>query len=238
MIYLLGKDPVQKDRRNLQIKNYLPTKLPPTPKEVTWYKIKPSNLWGMDGNDKWRLCTVAASAHELDCMRACESGIKTRISDARVIALATKMGALNGYVMLNKLKYWRTTGMFDTKLEAFCSVPTKDQNLIKSSIYILGACDIGIRMPLAWQGKDVWDTGSGGSYKVGSWGGRDVPALGYDVDGVYVCSWGTIYLLTWNAFYTYVDEGYGLVLKVWLAKDGKTPSGFNHAQLIADAEAI
>ena len=243
MEYKLGKLPAEKDKRTLKLKDYLPKVLPPIPTECRWDRIKAPTAWGMDGNDRYGNCVIATAAHIIDCDRENEGSVnKRRISDKSVITLTHKMGAEDGYVVLERLKWWRNQGMFRTKIKAFTSVGP-DHDLIRSAINIFGHADIGLLMPRAWQGQNLWTTGGGSDYRKGSWGGHSVPLLGYyqdpTIDLVYaLCTWGEIVYITAAALDAYCDERYVSILPAWLAHDGKTPSGFNMKQLQADLEEL
>jgi hypothetical protein len=244
MDYKLGKLPAVKDKRTLKLKDYLPKKLPPIPAEVRWDKIKAPTAWGMDGNDRFGNCVICTAAHIVDCSRENEGAVnKRRISDASVISLTHTLGAEDGYVVLDRLKYWRNTGMWRTKIKAFTSVQAYDSDQVRSAINIFGHCDIGLQMPRAWQGQSLWNTGGGSDYRKGSWGGHSVPLFGYHQDPtlglVYsLCTWGEIIFITAEALAAYCDEAYVSILPAWYAKDGKTPSGFKWAELEADLEEL
>lgn len=238
---MLGKLPAKVDARTLKLVNYIPAVLPEIPQMVRWDKVKEMNAWGMDGNDQFGNCVIVTAAHIIDCARACESELMDRVSDVEAIALSTEMGALNGYYVLDRLKWWRRRGMFGSSIAAFVAL-TGDHDLIRSAINIFGHCDIGLSMPVAWQNGDVWDVGPGRAYEYGSWGGHSVPLLGYETRGgtifYYACTWGHIVLITKQAIDAYCDELYASILPEWLALDNVTPSGFDMAALLKDLEAI
>ena len=238
----LGKLAAKEDPRNLKFAHYLPKKLPASPDRVAWQKVKKADSWGMDGNDKYGNCVIVTAAHIIDCAKANDAKRMERISDKRVINLSTKMGALDGYVVLDRLKWWKNIGMFKTKIRAFTQVDVK-ANLVKAAIHIFGHCDIGIQMPRAWQGRMTWDTGVGWEYEKSSWGGHSVPILGYSTNPAgdtlfYLCSWGSIYVLTERALTRYCDEAYVSILPAWYNRDRLTPSGFKLKELEEDLKQI
>ncbi|MGB8276963.1 MAG: hypothetical protein WCF20_03380 [Methylovirgula sp.] len=57
--------------------------------------------------------------------------------------------------------------------------------------------------------------------------------VGYDARFVTFISWGRLMKMSWNFWWAYCDESYGLLSKDWIAK-GKAPSGFDAAALAAD----
>jgi hypothetical protein len=234
----LGKLPAAKDNRTLKLSDYLPKKLPVLPKTIRWDAVKANDNWGMDGNDKYGNCVIVTAAHIIDSAKANESANLDRISDARVIKVSTEVGALNGYVILDRLKIWRNSGMWRTKILGFTQVAKRNHDLIRSAIHIFGHCDIGIWMPVAWQHAASWDIGVGPAYRKGSWGGHSVPILGYEntPKGInyYICTWGKIIILTEAAVNSYVDEQYVSILPSWYEHDRRTPSGFRLKDLQAD----
>lgn len=238
---MLGKRPAMVDTRNLKLIKYLPPELPPVPPAVHWYDVKCANSWGMDGNDKYGNCVIVTAAHIIDCSRSNESLEDNRLSDEEVIKLSTEMGALDGYWVLERLKWWRQRGMWGTKITAFCDVDV-DHDLLRSAINIFGHADIGLSMPMAWESTDVWDTGNGWKFQKGSWGGHSVPLIGYETRGstiiYYLCTWGHIGIITSQAIDAYCDEAYVSILPEWYARDQITPSNFNLQQLQFDLAQI
>jgi hypothetical protein len=148
------------------------------------------------------------------------------------------MGALNGYNILDRLNYWRKNGMWGHALWAYAAVDLQQSDLVKFGINEFGALDIGVNLPNAWQDADTWDVGTGRSYIPGSWGGHSVPLIGYDAEYLYVCTWGSIVSMTWPALRVYCDEAYVAILPDWIAKDQKSPSGFDLPALHNDLFSI
>lgn len=238
MPLMLGKLPAKVDPRSLKLVNYLaPEAFQSLPETVRWDDVKPQDAWGMDGNDRLGNCVIATAAHIIDCANANEAGSDLRIPDAAVVQLSHEMGATAGYYVLDRLKHWRSKGMFDTKIKAFCRVSHLHQ-MIKAAIYIFGHADIGLNMPRAWENTEYWNSGRGSEYYAGSWGGHSVALLGYapgaDSRPLYfACTWGRIVTITAEAMEDYCDEIYVSLLPNWCI-DGSSPSGFNLVQLEED----
>jgi len=241
MAMMLGKNPPIVDDRTLRFVNYMPAVLPPPPESVRWDAIKGMSDWGMDGNDRYGNCVIVTAAHIIDAARANESAILDRISDTDVIALSNEMRALAGYYLLDRLKWWRNIGMFETKLHAFVAL-NSDHDIIRSAIHIFGHADVGLMMPSAWENSDVWDVGFGRAFKKGSWAGHSVPILGYEINGntlyYYACTWGKIVLITAQAMDLYCDELYTSIVPDWFSLDRITPSGFDLGALQRDLMAV
>jgi hypothetical protein len=162
----------------------------------------------------------------------------TRLTDAAVIELSRQMGALNGYNILDRLKDWRTAGMWNNYLWAFAAVDPDDTKTVKIAINSLGCLDIGINLPLAWKGADQWTKGGGPRYRPNSWGPHSVPLVGYDETHVYASSWGRVYPMTWEALTYYCDEAYGTIDPTWIARDATSPSGIDLAGILETLRAI
>jgi hypothetical protein len=232
----LGRLPSPYDARTLWLSDYVKPELPPQPDKRYWQL--PIKDWGVMGNDSYGNCVIVTAAHAILSWRANELADTQRLTDSAVIELSRQMGALNGYNILERLKYWRKIGMWSDKLWAFAAVVPADFDQIKIAINMFGLADIGVNMPNAWRGSDTWDTGNGASYRPGSWGGHSIPIVGYDPDFLYVASWGEIIRMTWAALSYYCDEAYALIDSNWLAKDAITPSGFDLPQLHADLQLV
>ena len=233
---MLGRLPSKPDPRTLRLAKYLLPEIPPPP-EIRRWDTKISD-WGTMGNDRYGNCVIVTAAHELLVWRANELDDTRRITDGAVIELSRDMGALDGFNILDRLKYWRKQGMWSNMLSAFAAVDPMNQRMIEHAVNLFGAADIGLNMPLAWQDDDVWDVGSGRRFKPGSWGGHSVPLVGYDKFMVYAVTWGTIQKISWNALSVYCDEAYALINSNWLAKDQITPVGLDFETLEVDLAAI
>lgn len=236
MAQMLGRLPVRRDYRNLQFAKYLLPTLPPLPDKRLWQT--PVSNWGVMGNDSYGNCVIVTTAHMLLAWRANELQDTRRITDAAVIDLSRTMGALNGYNILDRLLYWRKTGMFADRLWAFTEVTPAATEQVQQAINLFGCLDIGVNLPSAWQGSDEWDVGSGRAYRPGSWGGHSVPLVGYDASHVFAVTWGDVVPMTWEALAYYSDEAYACIDKNWLAGDAVSPAGFDLESLHADLKQV
>ncbi len=240
----LGCLPSRHDRRTLQLANYAPTSgkylalvLPPA--QCNYQKIKAATAWGADGNNQFGNCVIACAAHIIDSVTENESGAETpRIPDNLVVQLSRQMGALHGYNILDRLNWWRQRGMWGHQLQAFAAVALHNHPLAQFGINAFGALDIGVNLPLAWQGTATWECGTGRRFDPGSWGGHSVPILGYDATWLYACSWGGIIPMSYDAFDMYVSESYVDLLPEWFAKNNVSPSGLDVTALLSDLSQV
>jgi len=233
---LLGRLPSAKDPRTLYFLQYVDPKAAEPPDKRLWQL--PISDWGIMGNNQHGNCVIVTAAHAILAWRANELTDTRRITDSAVIELSRQMGALRGYNILARLKYWRKNGMWSNKLWAFAGIDPTDRLATRIAINSCGALDIGVNLPNAWRSADVWVDGTGRDYSPGSWGGHSVPLVGYDVNYVYAVSWGDIIPMTWPAMARYCDEAYALINPDWLAADSVAPSGLNLQLLHEHLQAI
>src|SRR6185295_3554411 len=87
----------------------------------------------------------------------------------------------------------------------------------------------------AWTQNDVWDVTNSGIV-----GGHDVTPIDYDSKGVYVASWGRIYLITWAAWTSrkWLDEYYASLAPLWYGNDQVAPCGLKVDELRTDLDKI
>lgn len=244
MEYQLGRLPSKQDTRTLKLADYLAPLLPRPPQAVNWYRALPENSWGVMGNARLGNCVICTAAHIIDAAEANESEDYLPIPDEVVIDLSYEMDATQGYTILERLKHWRKTGMFESQIEAFVQAPLHDTNLLKNIIYIFGHADIGVWMPSAWQDHPhFWDSGNSWLYRPGGWGGHSVCLVGYEPDEKYgtiykAVSWGRITDVTQAAIDDYVDEIWVSLLPSWYALDGIAPSELSLEKLREDLALV
>ncbi len=106
---LLGKLPARRDSRTLNLRDYIQRNFPDPPAARHWETG--ISDWGVMGNNTHGNCVIVTAAHMRLTWRMNELDDSRRISDREVIELSRTMGALNGYVILDRLKWWRKKGM-------------------------------------------------------------------------------------------------------------------------------
>lgn len=221
----LGRLPSAQDDRTLRLSTFRTPGVPPPPPQRLWQTPVP--IWGTMGNNQYGNCVICTAAHVLLSMRANESNDNRQITDNAVIELSREMGALDGYDILQRNKYWRNKGMWGNYLWAFATVNPANAPEVRSAVNDLGCLDIGLALPKAWQTAPVWDVGIGRSYIPGSWGLHSVPIVGYSLAYVYVVTWGAVQPITWPGLTKYSDEAYALLNPEWIARDAVSPSGYD-----------
>jgi hypothetical protein len=196
-------------------------------------------------------CTVAAVGHAIQIITGVDGTVVTP-TDAQILTMYEASGYKpgqpdtdQGWLVQSALRYWKNTGLAGHKIAGFVAIdPTNDIH-VDLAIEIFGFADIGIYLPLSAQSQNLlWSvpaTGIGGNGQPGSWGGHSVIVHKRCATPVYrrsVITWGMPeWHVTPNAWAAYVDECWTAYTLDWL-RNGKSPSGFNQAQLLADEHAL
>lgn len=243
----LGKQDPKVDPRTLMMADYITAALPPAPASYSF--ASRINPWGMMHNDTLGDCTCAAAGHMIMAWTTANTGHTVKVSDASIIHAYTavsgydpKTGANdNGAVELDVLNYWRKTGFAGHKVGAFAATTLKNNDHVKTAVYLFGGCYIGLALPVSAQNQDIWDAAPngdmGGNFAKGSWGGHAVCVVGYDDKGLTVVTWGALKQMTWAFWNEYCDESYAIISADFLTAN-KTPTGFDLVALQADLKAI
>lgn len=241
--FQFGKAPVRHDARNLKFANYKTGRLR-VPSSVPYHK---DIAWPMYKNDVYGTCSCAAAAHMIIDWTA-ENGQIIIPAEADVLAVYrhfTRPGKNNGCPMLDVLRYWRKHGIGKHKIEVFAQLHPRSVAEVKQAIYHFGSAYLGFELPkFLLNRKDAsrvsWAERPYGLNRDGAPDpdfGHCVCAVGYDAERVYVVSWGKIKAMTWQFYEDYMDEAY-VAFSPDLLKDGRSPSGFDKHQLLADLQAI
>ena len=243
----LGKAPVRRDARTFLFAKYFDsTKLPAIPPSLSW--AEKVSVWGMMLNDNVGDCTCAAAGHLIELWTA-NNGNETVPPDPIILGAYEVISGYDpntpandpGAVELDVLKYWRTTGIGQDKIQAFVGLDEKNTDHVRASVYLFGGCYIGLRLPNSAQTQDVWSVPPGGPTGdglPGSWGGHAVPIVAYDTSSATVVTWGQLKKMTWEFYTTYCDEAYALLSQDWSQPGRLTPAGFDFVGLQADLQAV
>lgn len=116
------------------------------------------------------------------------------------------------------------------------------QQQVMDTIYYFEECDIGLALPETSEAQDgeTWDVvKTRGTGAPGSRGGHCVGLMApYDDQMVTVDTWGLRMKATWRFLAEYMDEAKLVVGKFLVGDTGKTPLGFDFAQLMADKDEV
>lgn len=243
----LGKAPAVHDPRTLRLADYTAAVSRP-PREV--HRSHREYQWPMFANDRLGDCTCAAAAHMIEGWALETSRAPAAIKDDQVIAAYSAVSGYDplsgandgGAVMLDVLRYWRTSGIAGDRISAYVTVDQHNALHVKQAIYLFDSLYIGVALPISAQGQTggVWDVPVGGPVgngAPGSWGGHAIPVVSYDSQRLAVITWGAVQVMTWRFFGTYCDEAYA-VLSNDMLMGGKSPQGLNVGQLNADLAAL
>ena len=142
--------------------------------------------------------------------------------------------------MLTALKYWRKTGIAGHKIAAFISLKPGNQTELEQAIALFGNVYLGFALPLSAQNQERWEIDDGDPQAAvpGSWGGHCVPGVQYEPNLRTAVSWGGLLQFTANFYARYCDEAYAVLSQDWIEANGKSPSGFDLAQLQADLAEV
>ena len=216
--------------------HFEPSRAPAPPASTNWRAAAAVPLARMYCNDRLGCCVMAGKAHNLGVWSANDpdSGGTVEATDDEIESQYRSVCGPNdqGCVITDVLGYLMRTGFQASgqryRLDGYCAVDHTNQLLVKTLQAIGGAASIGINLPADWTRSDVWDVTSSKIL-----GGHDVSVLDFDATGVYVSSWGRIYLVTWRAFLStrWVREYYYQLSPLWYGPDEMAPSGFDAAQL-------
>lgn len=144
----------------------------------------------------------------------------------------------NGLVITDALDDMVQTGLLCAgtrrKIDGWAGV-AQTQDMIRACIAEFGSMRIGFNVPGEWMNSAsegfVWDTPRSYSFV----GGHDVRLAGYTTQGIIVCTWGLLGIMTWKAILDsrIVDELYVELSPNYYGPDNVSPSGFQMAALKA-----
>lgn len=241
----LGKTPGRAGAVKLKLKDYLDTSaLPTPPAQFGHEQTFAAKAWGMLGNDEYGDCVWAGAAHETMLWNK-EAAATVAFDSKHVLSDYSKVTGFNpddtnsdqGTDMQKAASYRRKTGVIDAhgkrhKVAAYLAITPGDIKEHLAALYLFGTVGIGIEFPGSAmdqfnQGK-IWDVVNGASIE----GGHYIPLVAMR-DYLVCVTWGQLQELTPTFFMTYNDESL-VYLSEEMLEAGKSPEGFNAAQLKAD----
>jgi hypothetical protein len=245
----LGKLPKKVDPRTLQFARYATVALTPAGQCHNGGAVKSI---GMLANDSLGDCAEAAAGHAEEVWSAREAG-QVALTDAQAIAMYSAVTGYNpddpnsdqGTVLLDLLNDWCKTSYYVSAISAYVEIDATDVRQHQLAIDLFGVSYIGVELPnsvLPNNGVIVpWtvDPATGGENAPNPDNGHCIVLTGYDIaqEMFWGMTWGAIVAVSFAFVEGCCDEAYGLLSPQWLEK-GKSPTGFDLAQLTADLAAL
>lgn len=180
-------------------------------------------------------CTVAGAAHGVTVYHGMVSQEHVP-AQSEVIRIYNHLtgGVDSGLYLLDVIKYWRGTGIEESKIYAYANVSPHNHEHVKQAIAIFGGLFMGFQCQEKvldeFRARKPWQPGK----KINA--GHAVYVAGYDYSGVEVLTWGTIQQGTWAWWDEHVDECYALLPPE--AKVEGFTTGFDFARLKKDLSEV
>jgi hypothetical protein len=247
-------NPSGSDPRTLQLSKYLSGATPPPP-SVNWgTKI---HAWGMLGNDTIGDCAWAGQAHADMLWTSNTERTPLGITTEKVLAAYAAVTGFNphdngphgnptdkGTLLIDALKYWRSTGIDGQTITAFVEVNPKNQEHVMAAIDLFGCVYVGVELPDSVLPSPTttppWTVSPNGSEenKPDPSNGHCIIYSAYDASGPTVISWGTTIQASWAFHAAYCDELYAMVAPRWIGRRGFDPQGIDQEALEVDLAAL
>ncbi len=210
------------------------------PDSTNWRAKAAPALARMYDNDVLGCCVISAVAHMFGVWTANDALSTAMATDPEI---SSQYHAFcgpgdNGCMINSVLDILKTRGMMLGgvlhKIEGYVAADWTNQLETRTVLYLSGASNIGINLPKAWTENAVWDIPTGAGAQIV--GGHSVTPIDYAQEGVYVSSWGRLYLVTWPAWTsrTWLSELYMILGPDWWNNDLLAPNGIDVATLRAD----
>ena len=207
-----------------------PARATPPPVSVNRRDKAAAALSRVYKNAELGCCVISGKGHLFGLLAGAESGIDLEMTDDEVVQQYEAICGPDdqGCVITQVLDVCRASGFRMGgklhKIDGYVSADWRSKLETQTVQYLFGAGTVGINLPQAWTENDVWDVT--GTAIVG---GHDVTPIDYDEKGVYVSSWGRIYLITWPAWTStrWLEEYYAVLAPEWYAQANLAPSGLD-----------
>jgi hypothetical protein len=233
-----------------RLADYVDKTLLPHP-PVTFGHEKAVASWGMLGNDSVGDCVLAGAAHEH--MVWCDEPAPTVACRFDTPSVLKAYSELTGYVpgepstdrgtdMAKAASWRRKTGIADAdrhvhKIAAYLALEAGNVSEILTACWLFGAVGVGLQLPA--YAMDEFNAGRAWTVKrtnTATLGGHYVPIVAHRGDLVCV-TWGRAQKMATSFLAVCCDESIAYVSNEVL-NCGKSPEGFNAAQLLADLKAL
>lgn len=238
-MYRFGKLPPKRDYRTLLFQNYLKEDIPAPPESLSLVDRVCTNLnepfaeplFPMYKNDELGDCTIAGAAHGITVFNGMIDNKYIPLEQSVIRTYYHLTGGVDsGLYMLDVVRYWRSTGIDNSKIFAFASVNSNNHTHVKQAINLFGGLFMGFQVQEKcldeFKGKIPWQPGKLVNF------GHAVYVTGYDYEGVELLTWGKVHKGTWAWWDYCVDEAYALLPPE--AKDPEFTPGWDYTKLKED----
>lgn len=239
--FKLGKQDYKEDGRTLQLEEFVNTDIQvPVSYDFDKKRAKfPLRMWG---NDDYGNCVFAMQANQLLRVERVETRRTVNLFDEDVINRYKLLTGCQqpddendrGYVMLDAnvdLRAGWTLNGKTYQIAAFGEVPINHQ-ILRTCCYLFNGLQLGFDLPLTARQdtrNGAWVTTEGSGSEPRSWGGHAVYCKRFDIDNLYVLSWGREIRVS-NAFIDkYCDEAWAII-------DNIDP--WRHAKTVLNVDAM
>lgn len=253
----LGAKPYIHNPQTLRFANYVERHRVPAPRERTnWLAAVERTIgvpdpYGFMLNNVWGCCTISGIGHHVQVTTANAQGRTVTVPDAAILKGYCDVSELNpmtgendnGATLLDALRYWRAVGIGGHRCGAYALVDLRDVWLVKHAIDWHGPLYVAASLP------DDLDADSGLWVVGGAHGpteaskpdperGHCFIVVAHEPRGVWILSWGRVYLVSWFWVDVYLTEAWVVLSDDWINGKGVAPSGEDRASLIADLRVV
>ncbi len=210
-------------------------KLPKAPAKCT-YALKTNYPMAMNGTIGD--CVVAGHIHLTQAVAQENGGVYTYPGDVATQEEYFKLtgGADTGLVESTFLQTAKSSPILGSQIDSFGVLNHSNIDEIKSAIYTFGGAFLGVALPQSAQNQfpGTWSVVPNSPIV----GGHCIVAIGYDVQFVYIVTWGTVIRCTWGWFTTYVDEAYAIIYTEEVQKNRGPLEQLDITRLRADIASL
>jgi len=233
--FKLGKAPAVRPALAMLHEYFEGATLPAAPAQCEWaMKVQ----YPMALNNQFGDCVVAGHVHLSQATAQENDGSYVYPGDAaaKVEYFNLTGGADTGLVESTFLSTAKSAPILGSQVDVFCPFDFTNVEHTKSAIYLFGGVFLGVSLPQSAENQfpGKWTVVPGSPII----GGHCIVAIGYDEEGVFIVTWGTVIKATWEWFEKYVDEAYAVLYTEQVEKNRGPLATFNIDQLRADIEAL
>lgn len=242
----LGKLPARPNSVTFKLSKYLSSYSFPSKYNHTALETAP---WQMLGNDQYGDCVLAGAAHET-MLWAAEGKKDVLVSTDTVLGDYSAITGFNptdpstdkGTDMQVAASYRQKVGIMDTsnvrhKVSAYLAISIGNKDEFKAAMSHFGVVGLGVQLPTSaltqFEADKNWTVEKRSKIA----GGHYVPLVGYDVQHVYLVTWGRLIKASWEFVLKFADEAV-VYLSEEMLTGGVSIDGFNLDQLKLDLNAL